>query len=339
MAQRITITDLARITGFSKTTISHVVNNTRGARIRPETRELIQKAAREHNYVPNFFARNIIRGKTRYLAFLTHDLDEACRSGELLGVEQACRAGGYHLMIANAGGLDMSESQLVEELVQRGIEGLYADWLQAPLDALERFNQFGVHLALGDLPSGGIDADCVYSQTNQGLKTLADKLRELGHHSLILASTGRAAQSRFRVAAREALTGHGLSVREVQVNGPDRSSPLSWMETGPGAPSATALVFLDGALALGTLAGLLAQGRRVPQDLSLIVAGADADLGYESPKLARLSWPARERGARAVERLIQRAEGATPQDLPHLSLGLTPTFFEGGSLGPPPQRA
>ncbi|MCX7014934.1 MAG: LacI family DNA-binding transcriptional regulator [Candidatus Sumerlaeota bacterium] len=337
IGKRITITDLARITGFSKTTISHVVNNTKGARIRPETRELILKAAQEHHYVPNFFARNIIRGKTRYLGFLTHDLERAGRTGELVGAEEAVRAGGYRLMIATMG-VGVAESEMILQLAQYGIEGLYADWLDDPREALDTLREFGIHLSLGEKIEDVEGIDCAYVNAEDGFRALGGRLKRLGHHFVSLLSTGSRADYRLAEAARLTLDAEGIEARIDTVERSDSKSDSVLRMPGSEGHPPTAYVCFDGVLALELLTRLLALGERVPRDVSVILAGGASGLGWEKPKLAVLALPERDRARKAFERLMERCEGKSVEELPPLTLSLKPEFSEGETLGPAPRH-
>ena len=54
MTEKITMADIARMAGVTKSTVSRYFN---GGSIKEETREKIQTVIRKHNYEPNTFAR------------------------------------------------------------------------------------------------------------------------------------------------------------------------------------------------------------------------------------------------------------------------------------------
>ena len=61
----VTIIDVARRAGVSKTTVSAVICEKKG--VKQETREAVLEAIRELNYLPNFNARNFVQKKTNIL--------------------------------------------------------------------------------------------------------------------------------------------------------------------------------------------------------------------------------------------------------------------------------
>jgi len=331
MGKRVTITDLARITGFSKTTISHVVNDTPGARIRPETREMILQSAREHNYVPNFFARNIIRGRTRFLGFLTYSLDEACRSGELIGAEEACRENDCYLIIFHAGQQEKSESNLIEDLVQRGIEGLYASYLDAPRDAQDRLSQFDIDLALGQRVDGEIACDCFFHETEKGFHTLCEALRYHGHSRIGVVAKDRGERSSRREVARRIFREHQIDFREFAVDSPQSLKSLPWLSHQD--DGMTAIVSFDEPIAMGLMTALLGASRRIPEELSLVLVDSVRAPGIEQPQLTQIQWRSHEKGKMALQRMIKRLYAESEQAPPFAVHGLEPFFFEGATLG------
>jgi len=330
MGKRVTITDLARITGFSKTTISHVVNSTPGARIRPETRDMILKSAREHNYVPNFFARNIIRGRTHFLGFLTYSLEEACRTGELIGAEEACREASCYLMIFNAGGQDQKESDVIEDLVQRGIEGLYASSLRAPREAQDRLSQFDIDLALGQQVDRDFAADCVFDQTDRGYHQLCDALRQNGHWSVAFVAPDSGEQDPRRESARRIFREHDLTIQEFTVDSPQAMHALPWFSQRENTP--TAIICSYTPLAMSLRASLAISGVRVPEDLSFALVDAVRGLGVETLQLTQLQWRSQECGRLAVQRLIKRLYGESETAPPYANEALEPYFHYGATL-------
>jgi len=57
--QNISSKDVAREAGVSQATVSYVLNNVKGIKIKPETREAVLYAAKKLNYYPNLIARSM----------------------------------------------------------------------------------------------------------------------------------------------------------------------------------------------------------------------------------------------------------------------------------------
>ena len=76
-----TIKDVAELAGVSKSVVSYVLNNTPSVSISAETRERVQNAARELNYVPNALAQGMRQGGFPIIGFVTAwDLSDSIKT-------------------------------------------------------------------------------------------------------------------------------------------------------------------------------------------------------------------------------------------------------------------
>ena len=55
--KKVTIYDIARLSGFSPKTVSRVING--GVNVKEETYQAIQKVIEELSYIPNAYAQNL----------------------------------------------------------------------------------------------------------------------------------------------------------------------------------------------------------------------------------------------------------------------------------------
>lgn len=62
MKKKLTIYDIAKLSGYSAKTVSRVING--GENVKPATFEAISKIIEEYNYTPNIYAKNLIRKET-----------------------------------------------------------------------------------------------------------------------------------------------------------------------------------------------------------------------------------------------------------------------------------
>ncbi|HHF08584.1 MAG TPA: LacI family transcriptional regulator, partial [Kosmotoga arenicorallina] len=61
--KKVTITDIAKLTGYSIKTVSRVINN--APNVREETRRKILQVIEEHNYSVNLLAKALRNSETR----------------------------------------------------------------------------------------------------------------------------------------------------------------------------------------------------------------------------------------------------------------------------------
>ena len=76
--KKVSLNQLSKELGLSKTTISMVLNGQGNKhKIKPKTQERILALARKYNYRPNQIARNLITGKTMTLGLIVPDISDS----------------------------------------------------------------------------------------------------------------------------------------------------------------------------------------------------------------------------------------------------------------------
>lgn len=99
--KRITINDIAKLAGVSKSTTSLVLNGrSKEYRVSDETRDRIVALANEHNYQPSFHARSLRSTRSHTIGLVVPEMTNhgfALISREL---EMLCREAGLQLLIA-----------------------------------------------------------------------------------------------------------------------------------------------------------------------------------------------------------------------------------------------
>ncbi len=94
-----TIKELAERTNSSIATVSRVLNGKSG--IKEETRQRILDAARELNYRPNLYARNLRSGRSSTIGIITEDLTVFNAPQIIDGIAATCDEVGFHYVLEN----------------------------------------------------------------------------------------------------------------------------------------------------------------------------------------------------------------------------------------------
>ncbi|MDO0924604.1 LacI family DNA-binding transcriptional regulator [Streptomyces sp. TG1A-8] len=88
-----TSTDVARLAGVSRATVSYVLNNTSAVRISESTRRRVHEAARELGYVPHAAARSLRAGHSRTVLMPTPTIPVGSLYSRFLGELQSALGG------------------------------------------------------------------------------------------------------------------------------------------------------------------------------------------------------------------------------------------------------
>lgn len=124
MQNRISIKDIAKITGTSITTVSFVINGkAKEKSISDEVAQRIQKAVSELGYKPNALARGLRTGKSKIIGFLVDDISKPFFSKIATSIDQIASRNGYKIIFSSIG-KDLEQAKEVLEIFnERQVDG------------------------------------------------------------------------------------------------------------------------------------------------------------------------------------------------------------------------
>lgn len=316
-----TIDDVAARAGVSIKTVSRVVN--REPNVREETLQRVLRAIRELNYRPNFSARNLASARAYLLAVLYDNPSDNYIVGVLEGVQSACEAAGYGVLLQPC---DVTSPRLIDQVyqmvAQRRVSGLV---LTPPLcDHVELLHSLDVD-AIDYVSIAPYDEDrgkpFVSLDDRRASHDLTEYLLGRGHRRIgfIKGHPLHGAASRRLLGYMDAHHEHGVTVDQRLIAG-GMFSFQSGVECGrrllhlPERP--TAIFACNDDMAAGVLHVAHGMGLDVPADLS--VAGYDDTpiARYVYPSLTTVRQPIRSMAQGAVECLIpaiRQRSGLAPE--------------------------
>ena len=118
----VTIFDVAKEAGVSKSTVSRVINN--DGRVKDKTRAAVEAAIEKLNYSPSFMAQAIRTRKTHTIALMVPEYSNIFSTEMFRGVEDVALKHGYMVLVCNTERHAMSEIEYAQELLKRNIDGI-----------------------------------------------------------------------------------------------------------------------------------------------------------------------------------------------------------------------
>jgi LacI family transcriptional regulator len=299
----VTLNDVARRAGVSKSTVSNVVRG--AAPVAPSTRRRVEGAISELGYRPNEVARALKQRSTQTLGLVITDTVNPFAASLAQAVVRRARRDGYAVLIADTDGDPQIEAAQVRALVARRVDGvIFAALTEGSTnlgDLLDRevptvLASFGGGL---DRRAGAIDID-----EEEAMDNVVQYLADLGHERIAFA----------RQHAREA----DVDRRPTAFSNAMRRRNLQEvsLEDAP-----TAICCMNDGVAIDLMDSLERSGRRVPEDVS-VVGFDDVPLAsHHRIRLTTVRQDAATIGARAAEMLLSAVAEGRPVERRELLRG------------------
>ncbi len=301
-----TIREVAHRAQVAPMTVSRVINQPEI--VSEATRERVEKAIRELNYVPNRLGLGLRSRRTMAIALVVSDISNPYATEQILGVSDAAKAGGYNLIFAHTDSSSEEELIQLRHLIERRVDGIILSPVLNTPSAVNFVQDQGVPIVVLDYPMPENDVDVVRSDSISAAYQLTERLIHLGHTRISMLSGTKEA-----VTARERAEGYRRAMDESGLD-PDvhfgdftiaggRALAAEVLEL-PDAP--TALVTASNFIGLGAARQARDMGFRIPEDLSIVTFDAgDAELAVD-PFFTGMNQPVREVAAEATSMLLDR---------------------------------
>jgi LacI family sucrose operon transcriptional repressor len=122
---RLTIDDIARLAGVSRTTASMVLNGRAAQyRISEATQQRVLAVARDHDFQPSHSARALRSGSSNTLGLIVPELTNYAHASLAQAMEPICHDAGYQLLVVTSGDDEAQELAGIEHLVARQVDAL-----------------------------------------------------------------------------------------------------------------------------------------------------------------------------------------------------------------------
>ena len=332
-APRVTLMDVARRAGVSRTTASFVTTGRRDMRISADAQERVLRAARELNYRPSLLARSLRTNRSQTIGLLSDGIASDAFAGEMIrGSLTSALLHEHMLFIAETAGAAELEKRLIDNMLDRGVGGfLYASNAHRACSGLRRTT--GAPAGVGELCGQG--QDCTDGRSGRGGGRPGRGSGAASSRPRRRDRAGRRDPAHI-VAGTERLSGVQQALAEQGLTLADSVETSWWPEpsylavaeflTGGNRPSA--FICLNDRIAMGVYQACQEAGLLVPHDIS-VVSFDDSDLArWLRPQLTSVAIPYFEMGRLAVEILLGPETARQVHRVPM-------TLRERGSVGPP----
>jgi DNA-binding LacI/PurR family transcriptional regulator len=338
----VTIGDVARAAGVSRSTASYALSGKRT--ISYEVRQRVEEAVRELGYTPNAGARALATAQTMVIGLLAQFLEDEFAPAMLqymLGVSDSGRELGYDtLLVTEADGAHalrrITNSRMVDGVVLLNVA---QDDERLPI-----LRTAPVPGALVGLPGDCSGVDVFDLDFEDAGRVMVDHMHRLGHRELILISQpehvverGGAYVWRLQNAALEHAQRRGMVLHAVYGDSHQPAVGQTLSALLDAYPHTTGLLLNNEAAAAALPTVLHARGVEVPRDLSIIGRYSDEFARTFSLPYSSIESAPDRLGRMAVRHLVRRITSRAAQDDPYVVRLIAPELVDRGSTAAPPE--
>lgn len=119
----LTISDIARLSNVSKTTVSRFLNG-KYEFMSENTRKKIQDVISKTNYKPNIIARSLKTKNAKIIGCTIDDMQNQFSSFIFKGISEVCAKKGYTVLVTEVNSNKNSEKKAIETLLSYNVDGL-----------------------------------------------------------------------------------------------------------------------------------------------------------------------------------------------------------------------
>ncbi|WP_331372629.1 LacI family DNA-binding transcriptional regulator [Sinorhizobium chiapasense] len=308
--ERVTVVDIARAAGVSKSTVSLVLQGS--SLVNEVTRAKVNAVIRELGYVYNRSAANLRQAKSKIIGIVVNDLTNSFFAELAVGVDAVVQSAGFVQFLANTGEKSERQREVIASMREHGVSGLIISPARGTEAAdLVPLVESGIPVVLVVRDIAGAGVSSLISDNRAGALAAVRHLIARRHRRIaFLGGFADTAVFEARVRGyRDALREAGLRAEDDLVIGsaPSRAGGVTAIEQAmmlEDRPSA-ALCFND-AVAFGVCDGLRA--RRLEPGADFAVIGFDDVIEAKTavPALTTVSVDPQGMGERAAELLLKQ---------------------------------
>ncbi|KJF44959.1 LacI family DNA-binding transcriptional regulator [Draconibacterium sediminis] len=313
MMKKVSLQDISQSLNISKGTISLVLNG-RGdeKRVSKKTQEKIIKFAQKHNYKANQLARGLSMGKSDMIGLIVPNISDSFYARIARRIERKARLHGYNVVFSSAGESKDRESELIQSMLDRQVDGLIIASSQKNENDIKRLKRNKFPFVLIDRHYPNIKTNYVGVDNIGGISAAVEQLITLGRRRIgfVTLKPGLEAIHERALGYTQTMEKHGLSIEEGFIKELDYenieveiSNAIKTMVSSP--TSIEGIVFATHYLTAAGLRELKKLKIRVPYDVAIISFAQMSAFDLIEPPITSVIQPVDELGDKAVDILLK----------------------------------
>ena len=329
-----TLSNIAKRTGFSVTTISRVLSgNAEKYRISKKTAELITTDAKKHNYMPSGIAQSLRTNKTNTIGLLLPSLANPYFAEMASFIVSEVHRKGFTTIVIDTMEDENEFNTSILKLYSRGVDGIIAVPCGTDKSLIEEVDKKDIPVVLVDRYFDNSRLSYVATNNYKGGLMATQLLISMGHKRItciqgaINSTPNKERVKGYIDAMKEADLGDYITVA-----GNEFSIQNGYLETKMILSEnklPTAIFSLGNTIFLGIIKAIKETSLKIPEALSLISFDNYFYMDYMETPITRISQPTEDMAKLATKILFDRIE-SIPTSTSQLKL--SPSLIYGESV-------
>jgi DNA-binding LacI/PurR family transcriptional regulator len=184
--KHITIDDIAREAGVSKSTVSRVIS--RPNLVKEKTREQVLSIIEKYSYVPNVLAQGLAGRPTKNIGVVVDEFPNNFYIDMADGIDSVITANNYTFQVMSSRWRPERELAGIRSMIRNRVDGILIAPVSAASPAVAELKRSGVPFVLMNCQSEDPDISFVSCDNYKGGTLLAEYFNTLDHEQIIIVS-------------------------------------------------------------------------------------------------------------------------------------------------------
>jgi len=312
----ITIKDIATALNIHHSTVSRALNN--HPDVNKNTKILVKQMAKQLDYHPNLFARNLKTNRTNVIGVIVPEIKHFFFASIISGIEEVAHREGYALLLSQSNESYEREVINTEALASNRVAGLLVSISQTTKNDLhfKDLQKQGISLVFFDRVMPNFKASTVVVDDYNGAFMATEFLIKKGYKRIAHIGGSKnfmITKNRFK-GYNDALKKYNILLDEelIYFGGFHEKNGNEGMQYLFGAVNKPDAVFaVNDPVAIGAYEAIKSRGLKIPDDIAIVGFSDNPVTALITPPLTTMKQPAYDMGKEAAELLFKHIKNKT----------------------------
>ncbi|WP_408011768.1 LacI family DNA-binding transcriptional regulator [Pseudalkalibacillus sp. A8] len=307
---KVTIGDVAKRAGVSKSTVSQYLNE-RFDYMGEDTRSRIKKAISELNYQPNVVARSLKKKNTSTIGVIVANILHTFSTQVIRSIEDVCSDEDVSTIVCNADDDPQKEKKYIETLLAKQVDGLIVFPTSGNMEIYQRLIDAKFPIVFMDRLVEGITVDTVMLDNEKASRMAVDHLVQNGYERIAIITASIIENITPRIERikgyRKALESHGLPNRKEYIQAMEIQELKQGIEELFSLEEPPQAIITGNDLTLMEFLSYVTEKEiKIGRDVGLVTIDEVSFSTIHSPPLTTVAQPTFEMGTKAVNLLLKK---------------------------------